>query len=181
MALAESGSDGTGGAFGDGMEEGPDVCLGPYLKTQVEGLVPDAVVDGGWNTGEDSKLVVPDLQLVWSGITVASVEDIIRGVLGEDVMKTTTSNKGLEVEDREALKEGWKESDDKTVEDWLEFSGVVWKMALGDLRMEDWMVRVKSADDLQFILLSTLGCRGKVGMSVKEDLPAWRKVYVSLV
>lgn len=71
--------------------------------------------------------------------------------------------------------------DDKTVEGWLGFFGVVWRMALGELQMKDCMVRVRSADDLHFILSLMVGCRGKVSMLLKKDLPAWQKVYVNVV
>lgn len=81
----------------------------------------------------------------------------------------------------ENLSEGRGVMDDKRVEGLLGFFRVVWEVALGELQMEDWMVRVRSADDLHFILSLKSGCRGKVNMLVNDDLPAWRKVHVSLV
>lgn len=53
-------------------------------------------------------------------------------------------------------------------------------MAREDVQMEVWMVRVRLTHDLQSISSLMLGCRGKVGMVVKEDFPTWRKVYVSM-
>lgn len=59
----------------------------PSVKPRVEGMGPDAFVNGGWNTGEDAMPRVFNLQLVCSGIGLARVEEIIRGALGENVLK----------------------------------------------------------------------------------------------
>lgn len=81
------------------------------------------------------------------------------------------------MEDREVLKKGRKIMDDKKVNGWLGLFVVVWrKLALRELKGKNWMVRVRSADDLRFALSLLSGARRKVGMCAKDQLPAWRKV-----
>lgn len=58
---------------------------------------------------------------------------------------------------------------EKTLKGWLGFFRVVREMELGELQMEDWMVRVRSLDDLQVILSLALRGKGKVSMLVKEE------------
>lgn len=54
-------------------------------------------------------------------------------------------------------------------------------MALGEMHMEEWMVMVRSVDDMHFIFTLMMGCRGQVSLWGRGALPAWRKVYVSMV
>lgn len=75
--------------------------------------------------------------------------------MGEEALKTSIFRKGLGI-------------DDKTVKCWLKFLVVVWKMTLGELRMGDWMIRMRSADDLQFVLALMLGVRGEGGHAGQE-------------
>lgn len=42
--------------------------------------------------------------------------------------------------------------DEKTLNSWLGLFGAVWRMDLHDMRPDDWMIKVRSADDLEVVL-----------------------------
>lgn len=48
---------------------------------------------------------------------------------------------------------------------------MVWRRALGELKWDEWMIRIRSADDLTFALALMLGARGKIPVGPKEELP----------
>lgn len=70
--------------------------------------------------------------------------------------------------------------DDKTVDGWLGLFVVVWRLTLGDLRAADWMVRVRSAEGLSFVLLLMLGARENVAMRTRNELPVWRRINMGV-
>lgn len=49
------------------------------------------------------------------------------------------------------------------------------------MKMGDLMIRVRSAEELQFVLSLMSEARGKVAMWTRKDLQAWRKVYMGMV
>lgn len=114
--------EGKGGTWGNGLDERPGFFSDPIQKMHAEGMLAEEVVEGMWNSGDDGKPIIPDLQLVWTGRGCGwREEEMLRGALGEESLKATIFWLGLGMDDREVLAEERKTMDDKTADGWLKF------------------------------------------------------------
>lgn len=60
---------------------------------------------------------------------------------------------------------------DKTLNGWLGLFLAVCRMAHSDMNPADWMIRVRSAGDLEFVLSLMLGVRSMVAMRTMKNCP----------